>query len=39
MALKTASFTYIPPETFNKNFERIQKFRETGNLKHFYRTE
>ena len=39
MAFKIASFIYNSPETFNKNFERIQKFRETGNLKHFHRTE
>ena len=37
--LKQAGFTYSACATFTKNRERIQKFRETGNLKHLYRNE
>ena len=37
--LKQPGFTYTACELFTKYRERIQKFRETGNLKHLYRTE
>ena len=37
--LKQPGFTYSACATFTKNRERIQKFRETGNLKHLYRNE
>ena len=33
---KQAGFTYSACEPFTKNRERIQKFRETGTLKHLY---
>ena len=32
--LKQPGFTYSACELFTKHCERIQKFRETGNLKH-----
>ena len=32
-------FSYSVCGPFNKYSERIQKFRETGNLKHLYRNE
>ena len=35
--LKQPGFTYSACEPFTKHCERIQKFRETGNLKHLYR--
>ena len=37
--LKQPGFTYSAFETFTKNRERIQKFTETGNLKHLYRNQ
>ena len=37
--LKQPGFTYSVCEPFTKHSERIQKFRETGNLKHLYRNE
>ena len=37
--LKQPGFTYSASATFTKNRERIQKFRERGNLKHLYRNE
>ena len=35
--LKQLAFTQSPCGPFTKNRERIQEFRETGNLKHLYR--
>ena len=35
--LKKSGFTYSACEPFTKHRGRIQKFRETGNLKHLYR--
>ena len=35
--LKQPGFTYSACRPFTKHRERIQKFRETGNLKHLYR--
>ena len=35
--LKQPGFTYNACGPFNKHRERIQKFRETGNLKRLYR--
>ena len=35
--MKQPGFTYSACEQFTKHRERIQKFRETGNLKHLYR--
>ena len=35
--LKQPGFTYSACGPFAKHHERIQKFRETGNLKHLYR--
>ena len=35
--LKQPGFTYIVFVPFTKLHERIQKFREAGNLKHLYR--
>ena len=35
--LKKPGFTYSAGGPFTKHRERIQKFRETGNLKHLYR--
>ena len=37
--LKQPGLTYCACEPFIKHHERIQKFRETDNLKHFYRNE
>ena len=37
--LKQPEFTYSACGSFTKHRERIQKFRETGNLKHLYRNE
>ena len=37
--LKQPGFTYSSCGPFPKHRERIQKFRETGNLKHFCRNE
>ena len=34
--LKQSGFTYSACGPFTKHRERIQKFRETGNLKHLY---
>ena len=35
--LKQPGFTYSVCGPFTKHRERIQKFRETGHLKHLYR--
>ena len=37
--MKQPWFIYSASGLFTKNRERIQKFRETGNLKHLYRNE
>ena len=37
--VKKQGFTYSVCVIFTKNCERIQKFTETGNLKHLYRNE
>ena len=37
--LKQPKFTYSASGPFTEHFDRIQKFRETGNLKHLYRNE
>ena len=37
--LKQPGFTYSACVPFSKHRERIQKYRETGNLKHLYRDE
>ena len=37
--LKQPGFTYSACGPFTKHRERIQKFRETGNLKHLSRNE
>ena len=37
--LKQPGFTYSACEPFTKYCERIQRFRETGNVKHLYRNE
>ena len=37
--LKQQGFTYSACGPFTKHRERIQKFRDTGNLKHLYRNE
>ena len=37
--LKQPRFTYSNCRPFTKHRERIQKFRETENLKHWYRNE
>ena len=37
--LKQPGFTYSTCGPFTKHCERIQKFKETGNLKHLYRNE
>ena len=39
MHLKQPGFTYSARGSFTKHRERIQQFRETGNLKHLYRNE
>ena len=36
---KKPGFTYIACGPLTKHCERIQKFRETGNLKHLYRND
>ena len=36
---KKPEFTYSVCGPFTKHRERIQKFRDTGNLKHLYRNE
>ena len=37
--LKQPGFTHSACEPFTKHRERTQKFRETGNLKHFIKNE
>ena len=37
--MKQRGFTYSACGPFTKHRERIQKFRETANLKHLYRNE
>ena len=37
--LKQPGFTYSAYGPFTKHLERIQKFRDTGNLKHLYGNE
>ena len=37
--LKQLGFTYSTCGPFTKHLEKIQKFREKGNLKHSYRNE
>ena len=37
--LKQPGFTYSTWRPFTQHFERIQKFKETGNLKNLYRNE
>ena len=37
--LKQPGFTYSPCGPFTKHRERIQKLRETGNLRNLYRNE
>ena len=37
--LKQPGFSYSFSGPFTKHRERIQKFRETGNLRHLYRNE
>ena len=37
--LKQSGFTYGASGPFTKHRERIQKFRETRNLKHLYRNK
>ena len=37
--LKQPGFTYSVCGPFTKHSERIQKFKETGNLKHLYKNE
>ena len=39
MHLSQPGFTYNASELFTKHSEIIQKFRETGNLKHIYKNE
>ena len=39
MHLKQTGFTYIACRPFTKNKERIQKFKETGDLRYIYRNE
>ena len=39
MHLKQPEFTYSAYGPFTKHRERMQKFRETGNLKHLYRND
>ena len=39
MHVKQPGFTYSTCGSFTKHCERIQKFRETGNLKKIYRNE
>ena len=37
--LKRSEFIYSTCGPFTKHHERIKKFKEIGNLKHFYRNE
>ena len=37
--LRQAGFTYSACGPFTKHHERIEKFREAGNLKHLHRNE
>ena len=37
--LRQPGFTYSASVPFTKDCERIQNFRETGNLKHIYKNE
>ena len=37
--LKQPEFTYSPSEPFTKHHERIQKFKETGDLNYIYKNE
>ena len=37
--LKQPGFTYSACRIFIKHHEKIQKFRQIGNLKHLYRNE
>ena len=37
--LNQQGFTYSASGPFSKHCERIQKLRETGNLKHLYRNQ
>ena len=37
--LKQPGFTYSTCGLFTKHCERVKKFRETGDLKHLYRSE
>ena len=39
MHLRQPGFTYSACGPFNKNKERIQKFKETGDKKYIYRNE
>ena len=39
MHLKQPGFTYSVCAQFTKNKERIQKFKETGDLRYMYRSE
>ena len=39
MQLKQPGFTYSACGPFNKNKERIQKFKETGDTNHIYKNE
>ena len=39
MHLKQPGFTYSACRPFNKNKERIKKFKETGDTKYIYKNE
>ena len=39
LQLKQPGFTYSACRPFTKHRERLQKYRETNNLKHLYRNE
>ena len=39
MHLKQTGFTYSACGPFTKNKERIQRFKETGDLRHIYQNE
>ena len=39
LRLRQPGFTYSACGSFTKHREKIQKFRQTGNLKHLYRNE
>ena len=39
MHLEQSRFTYNTCGLFTKNIERIQKFKETGDLRYIYRNE